>query len=334
MANPLQTVYILVKAGVLLTISALLGGCGALKQSLYQDYAAPSLASAASSPDAAIKKIEAALTQDDDTGKACFGKTTASVKDGKESKQVTDCRAWRNAATAALMANSDEVCVAHMRTIYGNEAAYNVTFGTITNYFAGAATVVEKVSQKSLFSALALFSNAERSLINESVYKTAVVSTVSKKIRESRELRRNAILNHLRNDALDAYPVNQAISDVLDYHNTCSFMYGLERAIEEGSTSGAEHRRQALESELRRLMGEAVLIAQDGNDSVKTAYRTGLEERIKAIHAELKVLTAAKSEPSNNAAGQSGDGQAKPASDKTATPEKGSALQQVAPAKP
>jgi hypothetical protein len=124
-----------------------------------------------------------------------------------------------------------------MKTIYGNEALYNITFGTMTNIFAGLGTVLSPASTKTALSAGALLSNSERSLINESVYKTIVISSIVKKIRDDREKRRAQILANLRDPALSYanYPINVAIADVQEYHHHCSFIYGLQKALEEGT---------------------------------------------------------------------------------------------------
>lgn len=199
------------------------------------------------------------------------------------------CKSQRNAAIAGLMAISDELCVDHVKTIYGNEAAYNLAFGTAANLFSGAATVASSSSAKTLFSSISLFSGAEKSLINETVYKTMLVTSISKKIREGRKDQRNTLVKRLHKDTIADFSMNEAISSVMEYHNTCSFMYGMEKALEEGHQNGTEMKKLALERQLQRLQLEVQ--SKGGLKNIKgTADGDGLESRIKALHEAIMAL--------------------------------------------
>jgi len=84
-----------------------------------------------------------------------------------------------------------------MKTILGNEAAFNIVTCTLTNGFSGAATIVAGEITKSVLSGAAFFSNAERSLVNETVYKSELVTAVTKKIRETRGTKFDKIRKNL-----------------------------------------------------------------------------------------------------------------------------------------
>ena len=151
--------------------------------------------------------------------------------------QKTLCSYQRDLVIGDLIGISDGMCDTHVRTIYGNEAALNITAGTFTNAFSGAATVIAGEVPKSVLSALAFFSNSERSLINETVYKSVIVPAIVKKINESRQASRRNILQKYeayRSGDYKKYPVNIALLDVIEYHQTCSFMFGLQKALDEG----------------------------------------------------------------------------------------------------
>lgn len=149
----------------------------------------------------------------------CITATSTSDTLGK-------CRIQRNNAIYTLMTGSEQVCLIHRRSIYGRDASFNMTAGTLTSLFAGISTVATPAVSKSIFSALAMFSNSERSLVNEVVYKQMIISAVDDKIQQTRETKAIAITQHLKDDDISAYPLSKGINDFMDYHNSCSFMEG------------------------------------------------------------------------------------------------------------
>jgi hypothetical protein len=159
----------------------------------------------------------------------------------------------RNITVSALMMTSEELCIAHRKTMYGNDAAANIAFGTFTGLFAGAAAVVSHEATQSLLAALAAFSNAERSLVNETVYKTILVPAVDRKIGEIRATKAASINASLQGD-LDAYPVTVALNEVVAFHYSCSFMTGLERALAEGTQGTTAQRILKLRETLRSIV--------------------------------------------------------------------------------
>lgn len=196
----------------------------------------------------------------------------------------SDCRAKRNNAVAALIIASEELCLAHRRSIYANDAVWNVTSGTLTNLFAGAASVVTNEKNRPIFAALALFSNSERSLVNESVYKQMLATAVDKKIVENRQAQISAINVSLAND-LSKYSVNAALVDVIRLHDSCSFMDGLQRALDEGTQTSPDQKIAKLRTRLAALTKEYSLL--DAKDKT-TPVGTNLGDRIKAVTEALK----------------------------------------------
>lgn len=269
----------------ILTALLVVGLTGCAKIGLYNDYSVAPLSSAKSKLSDIKNVLKTELVNNDKFDSACFDATAAT----------TTCKNQRNAATAGLMAVSDELCVEHVRSIFGNDAAYNLTFGTITNLFAGAATVAGTRGAKTLFSGIALFSNAERSLVNETVYKTMLATAISKKIREGRIEQRNTIVKHMREDTIEIYTMNEAISNVMEYHNTCSFMYGMEKTLEEGNQNGTELKKLALERQLNKLelekkLREAELRQEKDKTCIDDVVCNGLSPRITALHQSIQAL--------------------------------------------
>lgn len=209
------------------------------------------------------------------------------------------CQQQRNDMLANLLIASDSMCQAHLKSIFGNDAVFNISAGTVTNLAAGWATVATAVTAKATLAAVAAFSNAERSLVNEVVYKNMLVTAVSKKIREAREQKAQNLLPGSLDRSVNDYTVNMALHDVLSYHYTCSFMYGLEKALEEGSQSGLDAQRAKLELERSRLESyidsrRAMLKAQQLPESSDTGL-SGAITRLSAIDEQLKKLSGSSS---------------------------------------
>ncbi|MFB2863074.1 hypothetical protein [Aeromonas sp. MdU4] len=202
------------------------------------------------------------------------------------SSALCNTKEKRNAAISSLMIASEEQCLVHRRHIYGNEAVANGTLGTFTNIFAGAAAVVTPETTKSILAALALFTNSERSLMNETVYKQMLVTAVDKKIVEQRQAKAEKILGEM-NDPVDKYTFEQATFDVMDFHSSCSFMEGLRLALEEG-TNGAEYKRIA---EQRSLRVDIEQVNQDiKSNSSDTEYVDKLKVRRDTLMDKLNKI--------------------------------------------
>ena len=202
------------------------------------------------------------------------------------------CMAGRNRAIAALRIASDDLCATHIRGIYGNETTANMLTGTGAVLASGWATVSGGLATKSALSGISTFFNAERSLLNEVYFKEQVVTAVTSKIRQIR-VEKSAQLDKYYEDDMTDYPMMRAISDVVAYHYSCSFVYGLEKALEEGQTSTSEIKRNKLELERGQLQNaldvriSRVTVENARND----AGIAGLTKRIKAIDDELERLT-------------------------------------------
>lgn len=229
-----------------LSVCVALSGCASGTNWLYKGYGAAPVDTDVVKPYGDLVGI---LTRSTDNtpalvDAACFGLAGADEGDR--------CRRQRNNAVAALMLGSENACLLHRKTMYGNEASYNIAFGSATSLFAGMASVVSDVHRKSILAALALFSNSERSLINETVYKTMLVHAVDKKILELRDTKAQAMQTRLRTSVAD-YSVNEALSDWTNFHSACSFMTGLQKALDEGIQGGNAQKMLRLKANLRSV---------------------------------------------------------------------------------
>ncbi|WP_436191969.1 hypothetical protein [Pseudorhodoferax sp. LjRoot39] len=203
------------------------------------------------------------------------------------------CKQQRNSVIAALVIGSEDACVAHRKSIYGNDAGYNIALGTATNLFAGAASVIAHAHTKSVFSALALLSNSERSLVNETVYKTMLVTAVDKKILEVRDAKATALHQNL-GKSLREYGMNDALRDWVSFHSSCSFMVGLQKALDEGIQTGNAQKALRLNATFRALTAERATVcavpAPAPAASAPPSPCAMLDERLRSVSDELKTL--------------------------------------------
>jgi hypothetical protein len=195
------------------------------------------------------------------------------------------CTSQRNQAIAALIIGSDNACMAHRRSMYGNEAAWNIALGTFTNLFAGAASVISAERSKSILAALALFTNSERSLVNETVYKQMLVTAVDKKIVEARDTKTLALYSAMKQNNIAAYSVHEALRDVLSLHNSCSFIDGLEKALREGTQDMSAVKIVRLRTNLQSLVAERMTLVVNASTQEQA---NGLDARIKAANVALQ----------------------------------------------
>lgn len=285
--NISREIYILL-LGVVITG---LSGCGVLQSKLYSGYSSKTLAN---KDVTAVSKIKNQLMKGpSEEDVAVSEQVQACYYDGVNTPQ---CKTLRNQAVVGLITVADELCLEHFRSIYGNEAAYNLLFGSLTNLFAGAATVASGEATKTLLAGLAAFSSAERSLINETVYKTMVAQAVTKKIRDAKTEQRKAILKKITND-IDHYSMDESLLDVIEYHQTCSFMFGLEKALEEGTQNNSDSKRARTRNDLEQKL-KLALIELDDRKRLKAADAETdpqvikLTDRINTLNDQIKTLDA------------------------------------------
>lgn len=177
------------------------------------------------------------------------------------------CAGQRNQAIALLMTESTYLCTQHLAQIYGKEAAVNIAAGSIAS-LSSAVAAISPVSRARAFSALSSFSSAERALINETIYKNMLTTAIATKIEEMRSAGGKALLAR-KAARYDDYRIEDALSDVLDYHGTCAFHRGLEQALREGTNVNPYSKRLSAEvkaTELQnRIDARATILGLDNS---------------------------------------------------------------------
>lgn len=177
-----------------------------------------------------------------------------------DSPDAATCAKRRNAAVALLMTQSNIQCTAHLRSIYGNEAAANIATGSIATLASTLAAASTALQAATNWAALATFASAERSLFNETIYKSMLTTAIGTKIREKREEKaRNLLLKSPQ--TYDQYRIEEAMLLVQEYHESCSFFRGLEWALAEGTQNNREAKRVALENRMAALTTQINLYA-------------------------------------------------------------------------
>ena len=164
------------------------------------------------------------------------------------------CAGQRNQAISLLMTESAYLCVQHLTQIYGKEAAVNIATGSIAS-LSSALAAISPLSRAQALSALSSFSSAERALMNETIYKNLMTTAIATKIEEMRSTGGRALLAK-KTQKYDDYRVEDAVSDVLDYHASCAFHRGLELALKEGTNTNPESKRRAAEVKAQALQNQ------------------------------------------------------------------------------
>lgn len=221
--------------------------------------------------------------------------TNSTFKDDETNRT---CIYQRNAALTTLIIASDEMCMEHISTIVGNEAATNFSLGTLTTLFAGASTLATVNTSKSILAGLATFSSAERSLINDTIYKSILAPVIIKKISDTRLEKRKSLLKRMEDENITKFSLNFGLMDFMDYHNSCSLLFGLQKALQEGTQDGTKIKKQALEEQLMVLRAQRDNRERQLKDMNSTKYNivgsmkedsdyNATNERIEAINKTL-----------------------------------------------
>jgi len=162
---------------------------------------------------------------------------------------------------SVLMAESVGLCTEHLNSIYGREASFNIATGSLAALASGFAAV-STGGQASSLSALSAFASAERALVNETIYKSMLTTAIGTKISQIREEKGKALLLRKR-DAFDSYGMEDAIFEVLAFHESCSFRVGLQVALAEGTQTTPAVKRAQLEARAIQLRNQIETYTRD-----------------------------------------------------------------------
>lgn len=271
-----------------LLVSFIVSGCSTMESSLYSGNASRELDRKSLEPYERLADVITLKT--DATGKKtgfvpveCFDMQTS-----ERSELLRKCTAARNQAVSVLVMATENLCLKHRQTIYGREASANILLGTLTNLFAGAAAVASSQSTQSLYAALALFSNSERSLINETVYKQMIVTSVDRKIVELMDAKGAALKLELKKPA-DQLSIQESLQLVGELHSACSFMTGLQLALYEGTQGTNAKKIITLRQNLASIGAEMDIACRKDSTGIQCVEAAN---RFKAVTAALQPIEA------------------------------------------
>lgn len=225
-----------------------LASCGSTDRWLNAGYSAPPLAMSGDQFGDLAVRIKAKV----DGATDCFADSLTSR---------AGCAGIRNRVMSVLMAESVGLCTEHLNSIYGREASFNIATGSLAALASGFAAV-STGGQASSLSALSAFASAERALVNETIYKSMLTTAIGTKISQIREEKGKALLLRKR-DAFDSYGMEDAIFEVLAFHESCSFRVGLQVALAEGTQTTPAVKRAQLEARAIQLRNQIETYTRD-----------------------------------------------------------------------
>ncbi len=197
----------------------------------------------------------------------------------------------RNRLMDTLVKRSRLICEAHKASIVSNSATANFSFGSITSLLTGLGTIFTPASTVRALSGSAAIVNATRSEFNNVFYQNLLATAVVKSI----ELQRTKKFSELivkRSDDVSVYSVDTMLSEIVQYHELCSFYSGLvsltdaaARVVE--SSVELTSRINALEERLKK--NRALL-----SGASTEIERTRLNEMNEQIVRDIQQLTIQK----------------------------------------
>ena len=210
-------------------LAALMAGCGSVYRvdSVFRTNTLPSVTPNGNSDDFYYKDGK---NYQIDPGSAAFKKafTEAHAASGVAAQGIEEERARgaRNALTSKILLLADDVCLQHKADIQGTATNLNLGLGSATTLFSGASTLATGTSAATL-SAFATASNSTRSLVNEEVYQKAFSASILLAIDSDRASKKAPIVTGMKSSTTD-YPIEMAIQQINEYHQSCSFVNGIE----------------------------------------------------------------------------------------------------------
>jgi hypothetical protein len=178
----------------------------------------------------------------------------------------SDPKTRRNEAQAELMTISDLDCKFYQSGIFGTQVGLNVATSLSAAGFSGLASLVTGRAAQNL-SAASAFLSTTRATINGEVYYNYVAPALIAEINANRAEARRRILAKRRCEVID-YPPARAVNDVLNYHESCSFISGLSTLLEKAG--------------VQRRSGDS--------DALRNAAQ--IQGRITQLNADIVTLTA------------------------------------------
>ncbi len=153
--------------------------------------------------------------------------------------RVAQDKVKRNAEVYALIKLSDEACEVHKSKIISNGSTTNFLASSSALSLSGLSAIATGVAARNLAAASAIVTGSTAEY-NSNIYYGIIVPAIVREISKERTKRYLKIKGKLGN-AYDQYPIQEALSEVLDYHYSCSFYNGLLLVTEDKATKSLSY---------------------------------------------------------------------------------------------
>lgn len=144
-----------------------------------------------------------------------------------------------------LIDHSNAICTSEMGLIYKTQSEVNGWLSILTTGLSTASTIVTGDLAKSILSGGAALTSSSRDHVNTHAFFNQILPTISKAIDVDRDAKLEIIRKKLAASSEKVevkdrrlYTVDEAISDVNEYHQMCSYTYGMQVVLD--SVNGRE----------------------------------------------------------------------------------------------
>lgn len=189
------------------------------------------------------------------------------IGDGAGSPNLTPryTDAQRNEIIDALIASSNRKCTRYLALLKNADGAMNSTLsigaiisGGLGSFLGGAETAKALAGTSSILS-------GSRAAINESYLSNQTIQVLAAAFEKGRREQRKVITNR-QACPIGQYTLMRGIEDALQYHNSCSLVFGLAetaKSIERSENPGLEVMRQSF-ADLANFKRQAAEFSSDG----------------------------------------------------------------------
>ena len=195
---------------------------------------------------------------------SCF-RFKKSDPQGKAYADAEKTKVGRNRLANAIIMQSDSVCGVEKALMLERQAEVNGWLSIAATGLSVTSSIVTGDLASNILAGGSAFASASRDHVNAHVYRNQIIQTITSAIDGKRALKLTEIEQNLAKETGD-YSIDQAIREINQYHQLCSFGVGLQtvmEAVEKQQQFEETLKIYAMEQELdrlRRTKGDPALI--------------------------------------------------------------------------
>lgn len=197
----------------------------------------------------------------------------------------------RNQLMYLLIRNSDQLCASHKASIVAYSATTELATTELTTVLAGLAATLTPASTVQALAGAAAITNAAGVNFKEITYQKYVAPAITKEIDKARDEKLVKLDTNSRL-TIEKYTADEMLSDVIKYHEQCSFFVGLTRLTSD------KQQIESASAELARRMEELRTQIDVNNAQIAEMDKGTQEKSINNLNAaneslskQLQVLT-------------------------------------------